>query len=54
MESNEKAKAAALYQELSKADVSDPNKLVEQLESAAKSIVQSLNSHSIKDEQIKT
>lgn len=54
MELNEKAKVAALYQELSKADVSDPNKLVGQLESAAKSIVQSMNSHPIKDEQIKT
>ncbi|EGR4373094.1 hypothetical protein DDM70_11995 [Vibrio cholerae] len=54
MELNEKAKVAALYQELSKADVSDPNKLVGQLESAAKSIVQSMNSHPIKDEQMKT
>lgn len=54
MELNEKAKVATLYQELSKADVSDPNKLVGQLESAAKSIVQSMNSHPIKDEQMKT
>ncbi|MFB2659546.1 hypothetical protein [Shewanella mangrovisoli] len=54
MELNEKAKVAALYQELSKADGSDPNKLVGQLESAAKSIVQSMNSHPIKDKQMKT
>ncbi|TQQ02081.1 hypothetical protein FLL78_13955 [Vibrio cholerae] len=54
MELNEKVKIAALYQELSKADVSDPNKLVGQLESAAKSMMQSMNSHLIKDEQIKT
>ncbi|MBI1676289.1 hypothetical protein [Shewanella sp. DW31] len=54
MELNEKAKVAALYQELSKADGSDPNKLVGELESAAKLIVQSMNSHPIKDEQMKT
>ena len=54
MELSEKAKVAVLYQELSKADVSDSNKLVGQLESAAKSMMQGMNSHLIKDEQIKT
>lgn len=43
MELNEKAKVTAIYQELSKVDASEPNKLVSTLENSAKLAVKNIN-----------
>ncbi|MCF9445831.1 hypothetical protein J8A97_12510 [Vibrio parahaemolyticus] len=54
MELNEKAKVTAIYQELSKVDASEPNKLVSTLENSAKLAVKTINNHTSNDEHIKT